>query len=143
MKHYYLTALLMTLSPLAASAFSDPSLIQEMAQLTRQCAYQPYKLTQSGNKKYGNVRSFCASLEIVKNTARYDLPTGPYAVIAAESEHADQGDLNDVYLQIPTHQNQAFEIQKNILAYSDPVMAVLMIAGDSVEALPEVYDPSI
>ena len=121
----------------------DAALIQALALKALQCAYQPYAVKRNGNKSYGQVRSHCSEVVIQENRAEFNLEGRHFTLITQENENSDGGDLNDLLIQFDAQKDTEVVVQKNLLAFSDPIVALLLAAGHAPEELPEVLDEAV
>jgi hypothetical protein len=121
----------------------DQALLQSLASRALECTHQPFAIKATGNKTLGRVRSHCEDVRISENTVAIRLPSGNYSVTVRDNVNTDGGDLNDVYVSFEAQKNQEELLQESVLAFSDPVVALLLLAGHSPEAIVQIEDSSL
>lgn len=141
---------LLTPSASRASDLSFDKLFDAMQQLALKCTIRPYAFRPDGQKVIGRLQSVCNdSLEIVDhpNSSRDQrigtevvlrLQGEAFRLLATDSECSDDGDFID--LSVVDFRGQTMGVYKNILAYRDPLEALL---GHLVKQVREVFDPSV
>lgn len=121
----------------------QPELLQSLALKALECTHQPFAIKVSGNKSYGQVRSHCSEVVISEDRAEISLDGRVFTLIVQENENSDGGDLNDLLIQFDAQKDTEVLVQQNILAFSDPIVALLIAAGHSPDKLPEVFDAAV
>jgi hypothetical protein len=125
-----------------ASESVDHALLQKLAQLSLKCAHQPVSVSRTGNKVLNPIESHCSELQISADRAEFSLEGRHFTILVKDSALADGGDLNDVYLQYDSREDQEVAIASTVLAFGDPVSALLMSTGQSPDQLPQVTVPN-
>lgn len=121
----------------------ERELLAALATKALECTHQPFALKRGGHKKYGPVRSHCGDVQISEGRAEIRLHGRTYAVLVQDNENADGGDLNDLYVEFDAREDASALVQPNLLAFSDPIVALLLAAGLAPESLPEIFDASV
>ncbi|MGK5083867.1 hypothetical protein WDW37_11245 [Bdellovibrionota bacterium FG-1] len=122
---------------ISSSAHAD-RLLSQLAIKAVECTQQPFSFNQVGHKRYQPIESHCADLIISGDRAEFRLDGHSYTLVVKENENSDGGDLNDVYLQYDSREDQEVLIQQAVLAFNDPIVGLLITAGIELDKLPEV-----
>lgn len=120
-----------------AQAVAAPSALESRLAAIRglalRCSVQPTFVKPNGSLAHGQIRSVCPQLEVQGTTAVFHFPAGTLQVVVHDSALSDGGDLNTVIL-VDERGRQAV-LADNVLAFSDPVFAIL---GQDALRLPRV-----
>jgi hypothetical protein len=129
-------------APCAMAQLSAPDtlLLKDLARISISCAEQPYKISQVGKKVYSRLRSHCKALRISEDRAELRVNGHIYALVLKDNELADEGDIGDLYLQFDAREDQEVLIQNSVLAFGDPVLALLLVSGESPEQVREILE---
>jgi len=105
---------------------------------------QPYGINErTGNKIFGALRSLCKDVKISRDRVIVKVDGRAYTVLVKDSQAADDGDLNDLFVQYDSREDQEIELASNLLSFGDPALSILMLTGHRAEELPQVADRSL
>jgi hypothetical protein len=118
---------------------ADIDLVQKLASRLVACAEQPVgRNERTGNVSLGALRSHCDSVTVADDRVELTNAGQLYTFVIEDSELSDGGDLNDLYLQYGSREDQEVQIARNVLAFGDPVLATLIVTGHKADELPQV-----
>lgn len=122
----------------------DRALIESLAQTISACVEQPYGIrSQNHSLTYGPLRSRCDEVEVSGDQVVVEYRGRRYTLVVRESELSDGGDLNDLYIQFDSREDQEALIAESVLSFNDPVLSLLLVTGHEAESLPKVLEPSL
>ncbi len=103
------------------------------------CTIQPVQIRSSAPAIFEPIQSICEeTLEISENTAHFHIRGTLLSIVLEDSEGSDNHDLNDVYLNYGDREDQSVLIARNVLAYGDPILALLQVTGENPEKLRKI-----
>jgi hypothetical protein len=122
----------------------EPALVQSIAQTLLSCVEQPYGISaRTGNKILGSLRSHCEGVTISQDRASLKVDGRSFTILVKDSAESDGGDLNDLFVQYDSREDQEIQLGQNLLSFGDPALSILLLSGHTADELPQVLDPSI
>ncbi len=128
----------MTSTPFAQAATDPSELMRAFSEVALKCGVQTFRIPPEGNPINFAIVSRCAEMRTSRDRAMFLVDGRRFTVIMKESEFSDGGDIQDVYIQYNSDKNQEVLVAQNVLAFGDPVLAVLLLTGHSCSELPTV-----